>query len=100
MSEKVKKEIFPAIGKIRYEGRDSRNPLAFRWYDPEAKVGGKKMKEVLRYAVAYWHSFCGDGTDTFGAATRHFPYEGMTGDDRIRVKMDMAFEFISKIGAP
>lgn len=100
MSEKVKKEVFPAIGKIKYEGRDSRNPLAFRWYDPEAKIGGKKMKEVLRYAVAYWHSFCGEGSDTFGAATRHFPYDGMTGDDRIRVKMDMAFEFITKIGAP
>ena len=100
MSRKVNKEIFPGIGKIRYEGRDSRNPLAFRWYDPEAKVGGKKMKEMLRFAVAYWHSFCGDGTDTFGAATRSFPYDGLTGDDRIRVRLDMAFEFITKIGAP
>lgn len=100
MSDKIRKEIFPGIGKIQYEGRDSRNPLAFRWYDPEAKVAGRKMKEMLRFAIAYWHSFCGDGTDTFGAATRDFPYDAMTGDDRIRVKMDMAFEFITKIGAP
>ncbi len=96
----VKKEAFPRIGKIQYEGRDSRNPLAFKWYDPEAKVGGKKMKDHLRYSIAYWHSFCGDGTDTFGAATRNFPYDSMTGDDRIRVRLDMAFEFITKIGAP
>jgi xylose isomerase len=100
MSRKVNKEIFPGIGKIMYEGRDSKNPLAFRWYDPEAKVGGKKMKDILRFAVAYWHSFCGDGTDTFGAATRVFPYDGLTGDDRIRVRIDMAFEFIAKIRAP
>lgn len=100
MSKKVKDQVFPGIGKIQYEGKDSRNPLAFKWYDPEAKVAGKKMKDHLRYAIAYWHSFCGDGTDTFGSATRNFPYDGMTGDDRIRVKLDMAFEFITKIGAP
>lgn len=100
MIKKGKNEVFPGIGKIQYEGRESRNPLAFKWYDPEAKVAGKKMKDHLRYAIAYWHSFCGDGTDTFGASTRSFPYDGMTGDDRIRVKLDMAFEFITKIGAP
>src|SRR5512133_1776987 len=100
MSKKVKNQVFPGIGKIQYEGKDSRNPLAFKWYDPDAKVAGKKMKDHLRYAIAYWHSFCGDGTDTFGASTRNFPYDGMTGDDRIKVKLDMAFEFITKIGAP
>ena len=100
MIKKGKNEVFPGIGKIQYEGRESRNPLAFKWYDPDTKVAGKKMKDHLRYAIAYWHSFCGDGTDTFGASTRSFPYDGMTGDDRIRVKLDMAFEFITKIGAP
>ncbi len=100
MSKKGKSEVFPKIGKIKYEGRDSKNPLAFKWYDPEAKVGGKKMKDHLRFAIAYWHSFCGDGHDPFGDATREFPYDGMTGDDRIKVKLDMAFEFITKIGAP
>jgi len=100
MAKKAKGEIFPGMGKIKYEGRDSKNPMAFKWYDPEAKVGGKKMKDILRFAIAYWHSFCGDGTDTFGAKTRDFPYDGLSGDDRIKVKMDMAFEFIEKIGAP
>jgi len=100
MDKKGKSELFPKIGKIRYEGRDSKNPLAFKWYDPDAKVAGRAMKDHLRFAIAYWHSFCGDGTDTFGAATRNFPYDGMSGDDRIKVKLDMAFEFITKMGAP
>jgi len=100
MSRIAKSGVFPKIGKIKFEGRDSKNHMAFKWYDPEAKVAGKKMKDHLRFAIAYWHSFCGDGTDPFGAATRDFPYDGMTGNDRIKVKLDMAFEFISKIGAP
>lgn len=100
MSKKGTSEVFPKIGKIKFEGRDSKNPLAFKWYDPEAKVGGKKMKDHLRFAIAYWHSFCGDGHDPFGDATRQFPYDGLTGDDRIKAKLDMAFEFITKIGAP
>jgi len=100
MSKKAKNEVFPKIGKIKYEGRDSKNPLAFKWYDPEAKVAGKKMKDYLRFAIAYWHSFCGDGHDPFGDSTRDFPFDGMKGDDRIKVKLDMAFEFITKIGAP
>lgn len=100
MGKKGKSEVFPGIGKIKYEGRDSKNPMAFKWYNAEEKVAGKKMKDHLRFAIAYWHSFCGDGTDPFGAATRVFPYDGMTGDDRIKVKLDMAFEFITKIGAP
>jgi xylose isomerase len=86
MAKKLQGEIFPGIGKIRYEGKDSKNPLAFRWYDAEAKVGGKKMKDVLRYAIAYWHSFCGDGTDTFGGKTRDFPHDNLTGDDRIKAR--------------
>lgn len=100
MVRKSNSDIFPGIDKIKYEGRDSKNPLAFKWYDPEAKVGGRKMKDVLRFAIAYWHSFCGDGMDTFGDRTRDFPYDGLEGDDRIRVKLDMAFEFFEKIGAP
>jgi len=68
MVYKGKKEVYPGIGKIEYEGKKSKNPLAFRWYNPEEKVGGKKMKDHLRFAVAYWHSFCGDGSDPFGNA--------------------------------
>ncbi|MCU0407786.1 MAG: xylose isomerase [Bacteroidales bacterium] len=99
MIKKSKNEYFPGIGKIAYEGRKSKNPLAFRWYDPEEKVGGKKMKDHLRFAIAYWHSFCGDGSDPFGDATRVFPWESAKPDDRIKMRLDAAFEFISKIGA-
>ncbi|HAX92769.1 MAG TPA: xylose isomerase, partial [Bacteroidales bacterium] len=76
------------------------NPLAFKWYDPEAKVGGKKMKDILRFAIAYWHSFCGDGTDQFGSTTHFFPWDGMKLDDKISHRLDAAFEFTTKIGAP
>lgn len=99
MVYKSKKEVYPGIGKIEYEGKKSKNPLAFRWYNPEQKVGGKKMKDHLRFAVAYWHSFCGDGSDPFGDATRVYPWEGAKSDDRIKMRLDAAFEFITKIGA-
>jgi xylose isomerase len=100
MIYKGKKEYYPGIGKIEYEGKTSRNPLAFRWYDPEKKVAGKKMKEHLRFAIAYWHSFCGDGSDPFGDATHSYPWKDVKdNDDRIKMKLDAAFEFITKIGA-
>ncbi len=94
-------EYFKGIGKIAYEGRDSDNPLAFKWYDENAVVAGKPMKEHLRFAIAYWHSFCGGGGDPFGAATRPMPWnDGADADTRAKNKMDAAFEFITKIGAP
>ena len=94
-------EFFPNIGKITYEGRDSDNPLAFKWYDENAVVGAKTMKETLRFAVAYWHSFCNGGADPFGAPPRPMPWnEGPDADTRAKNKMDAAFEFITKIGAP
>jgi xylose isomerase len=94
-------EYFPTIGKIGFEGRKSDNPLAFKWYDENAVVGGKPMKETLRFAIAYWHSFCGGGADPFGAATRPMPWnEGADAETRAKNKMDAAFEFITKIGAP
>ena len=74
MIYKAKSETYPGIEKIKYEGNKSKNPLAFRWYNPEQVVSGKKMKDHLRFAVAYWHSFCGDGTDPFGNATRIYPW--------------------------
>jgi len=100
MIYKGKKEFYPGIGKIEYEGKKSRNPLAFRWYDPEKVVSGKKMKDHLRFAIAYWHSFCGDGTDQFGNATHAYPWKDLKEDDKIRQRLDAAFEFITKIGAP
>ncbi len=99
MNYKGKKEAYPGIGKIEYEGKKSKNPLAFRWYNPEEEVGGKQMKDHLRFAVAYWHSFCGDGSDPFGMQ-RGFIHGKMPQiDDKSKQKLDAAFEFITKIGA-
>lgn len=95
------KEYFPGIGEIKYEGKESKNPLAFKWYNPDQVVAGKTMKEHLRFAVAYWHTFCADGGDPFGRGTKKFPWA--VGGDAVsaaKVKMDAAFEFITKLGAP
>ncbi|MDY0098215.1 MAG: xylose isomerase [Bacteroidales bacterium] len=100
MIKKGKKEYYPGIGKIEYEGKKSKNPLAFRWYNPDQIVSGKKMKDHLRFAIAYWHSFCGDGKDQFGDATRIYPWDNISStDEKIRQRLDAAFEFITKIGA-
>jgi xylose isomerase len=96
-----KKEYFPKIGKIKYEGPKSSNPLAFKYYDAEKKVGKKKMKDHLRFAVAYWHSFCADGTDPFGSATHSHPWikDAKTPMEAADHKMEAAFEFFTKLGA-
>ena len=99
MAKINRKEYYPGIGKIKYEGIKSKNPLAFRWYDAEAKVGGKRMKDHLRYAIAFWHSFCGDGSDPFGNATHSYPWKDAGSDDKIKQRLDAAFEFFTKIGA-
>lgn len=95
------KEYFPGIGKIKYEGPKSDNPLAFKYYDPNKKVGNRTMKEHLRFAVAYWHSFCGDGTDPFGAATHPHPWivDAKNPMEAAEHKLDAAFEFFTKLGA-
>ncbi len=95
------KEYFKGVGQIKYEGRDSDNPLAFKYYDAGKKVGKKTMEEHLRFAIAYWHTFCGTGGDPFGAPTKNFPW--LQSSDAVQCaydKMDAAFEFITKIGAP
>lgn len=95
------KEFFPGIGEIRFEGVESRNPLAFRYYDENKMIAGKTMKEYFRFAMAYWHTLCGTGGDPFGPGTKEFPWE--TSSDlmqRNRDRMDAAFEFMSKIGMP
>lgn len=99
MANNFKNEAYPGIGKIAYEGRNSKNPLAFKWYNPDELVSGKKMKDYLRFAVAYWHSFCGDGGDPFGDATRIFPWNNANGDEKINQRLEAAFEFMTKIGA-
>ena len=95
------KEYFPGVQKISYEGPKSRNPLAFRYYDAEKVIGGKKMKDHLRFAIAYWHSFCGSGTDPFGSATLLFPWDtdAKNAMEAAENRMDAAFEFFTKIGA-
>jgi xylose isomerase len=95
------KEFFKGIGRIGYEGKESRNPLAFRWYDENAVLGGKTMKEYCRFAVAYWHSFCFDGSDPFGEGTRELLWNSI-GDpvERAKARMDAAFEFATKVGVP
>lgn len=95
------KEYFKGIGKIKYEGRDTDNPLAFRWYDENKIVAGKTMKEYLRFACAYWHSFNGNGADPFGESTHIFPWdESKDPAQRAKDKADAAFEFITKLGIP
>lgn len=93
------KEFFKGIGEIKYEGPESDNPLAFRWYDENKTVAGKTMKEYLKFSCAYWHSFCYDGTDPFGGPTLIHPWNEK-GDavERAKAKMDAAFEFMTKLG--
>lgn len=96
------KEYFPSIDQIVFEGKDSDNPLAFKYYDESKVIAGKSMREHFRFAIAYWHTFCGTGGDPFGAPTKAFPWLGLSSDavENARHKMDAAFEFITKIGAP
>ncbi|HLZ16652.1 MAG TPA: xylose isomerase [Cyclobacteriaceae bacterium] len=94
-------EYFKGIGKISYEGKGSDNPLAFKYYNPKQKVGKKTMEEYFRFAIAYWHTFCGTGGDPFGLPTKNFPWlQSGNPLERAQQKMDAAFEFITKIGAP
>lgn len=95
------REYFPGIGKIAFEGIDSDNPLAFKVYDADRLVGDKTMREHLRFAVCYWHTFCGDGGDPFGPGTRHMPWkESADPMQAAHDKLDAAFEFFTKLGVP
>ena len=96
-----KKEYFPNIGKIKYEGPDSKNPLSFKFYNEEKKVVGKTMREHFRFSVAYWHTLCGTGSDPFGPGTKEFPWD--ISKDPIKAsldRLDAAFEFFTKLGVP
>ncbi len=93
--------LFSSIAKIEYEGPNSTNPLAFRYYDENRVIAGKTLKEHLRFATAYWHSFCGEGSDPFGGGTRVFPWSSCTDPiEAAKMKMDTAFDFFTKIGTP
>jgi len=95
------KEYFKGIGKIPFEGKDSKNPLAYKFYDENKKIGGKTMKEYFRFAVAYWHTLTGTGGDPFGPGTKVFPWESASDPiENAKERMDAAFEFITKLGIP
>ncbi len=95
------KEYFTGIGSIRFEGKQSDNPLAFRFYDESKIVAGKTMKEHFRFAVAYWHTLTGTGGDPFGPGTKEFPWATSADPyQNAKDKMDAAFEFITKLGVP
>ena len=99
MSCKCKKEYFPGIGKIRFEGKDSKNPMAFHYYDPEKVILGKKMKDWLKFAMAWWHTLGQASSDQFGGQTR--TYEWDKSDDvlqRAKDKADAGFEIMTKLG--
>ena len=95
----AKIEYFTGINKIPFEGSESDNPFAFKYYNPDQIIAGKTMRDHFKFAIAYWHSFCGQGTDPFGAGTQNFPWDKATDPiQAARDKADAAFEFISKMG--
>jgi xylose isomerase len=95
------KEFFAGINQVKYEGPQSDNPLAFRWYDENKVVAGKTLKDHFKFSCAYWHSFVNDGSDPFGGPTHVFPWnEKKDAVERAKDKMDAAFEFITKMNLP
>ena len=95
----MQNEYFKGIGKISFEGRDSKNPMAFHYYEPDRMVAGKPMREHLKFAMAWWHSLCGTGGDPFGQGTIRFPWDGITDPiAKAKAKVDAGFEFMEKVG--
>jgi xylose isomerase len=95
-------EFFAGIGRIRYQGPDSDDPLAFRWYDADRVVAGRRMEDHLRMAVCFWHSFVWPGSDIFGEGTLDRPWNRPELDPMVGAKQKMAaaFEFFEKLGVP
>ncbi len=95
----MKKEYFPEIEKIQFEGPESKNPMAFHYYDADRVVAGKTMKEWMRFAMAWWHTLCAEGTDQFGGASKSFPWnEGADALTVAKQKADAGFEIMQKLG--
>ena len=93
------KEYFPGIGKIKFEGKDSKNPLAYRYYDADKVIMGKKMSEWLKFAMAWWHTLCAEGSDQFGPGTKSFPWNGAACPvQAAKDKADAGFEIMQKLG--
>jgi xylose isomerase len=101
MDRQIMNSYFSDIQPVAYEGQESLNPLAFKWYDANRMVLGKSMAEHLRFAVCYWHSFCWNGSDPFGGDSFLRPWQLMADPMAgARAKADAAFEFFAKLGAP
>jgi xylose isomerase len=99
--KKTSKEFFPGISKIQYEGPQSKNPLAFKYYNADELINGKSMKEHLRFSVTYWHTIRGQLSDMFGAGTAVRPWEDGTNSLKMaETRARVAFEFLEKLGAP
>jgi xylose isomerase len=92
------KEFFSGIDKVKYEGAGSKNPLAFKYYNADEVIGGKTMKEHLRFSVAYWHTFTGGGMDPFGSATMERSWDDLSGMELAKARMHANFEFAQKLG--
>ncbi|MBO7182505.1 MAG: xylose isomerase, partial [Bacteroidales bacterium] len=93
------KEFFPEIGKIKFEGVESKNPLAYRYYDAEKVILGKPMKDWLKFAMAWWHTLCAEGADQFGGGTKSFPWnEACCPIQVAKAKVDAGFEIMQKLG--
>ncbi|MCA9046808.1 MAG: xylose isomerase, partial [Planctomycetaceae bacterium] len=94
-------EYFPEVQSIQYEGPQSKNALAFKHYNPEEVIEGQTMRDLLRFSVCYWHTFRGTGVDPFGAGTLVRPWDdGSNSVENALKRVDVAFEFMSKLGAP
>src|SRR5947207_10360628 len=92
-------EAFPRVAKIQYEGRQSKNPLAFKFYNPEEAVEGKAMKDQLRFSVTYWHTFRGTLSDVFGVGTAVRPWENGTNSfENAQNRARVVFDFIETLG--
>ena len=92
-------QYFPQIDKIKFEGKDSKNPMAYHYYDPEKVVAGKKMKDWFKFAMAWWHTLCAEGADQFGGGTKTFPWNAASNPvERAKAKVDAGFEIMQKLG--
>ncbi|WP_368296742.1 xylose isomerase [Cytobacillus firmus] len=91
---------FKNVSGVKYEGPDSNNPLAFKYYNPEEMINGKKMEDFLRFAVSYWHTFTAEGTDPFGDGTMIRSYDRFSGMDLAKARVEASFEFYEKLNVP
>ena len=94
------KEYFPGLKKIKFEGKDSKNPMAFHYYDENKVIMGKTMKDWLRFAMAWWHTLCAEGADQFGGGTKSFPWMADDALQTAKNKVDAGFELMQKLGIP